>query len=633
MGIYPNVFLGRNFGNAPPSAIGPSGAVISAPDRATFETLYNHLLGRVESVSQTFNSNLETVQPPGTPRVRNNRFVEYAGFVQDDWRIARNLTLNLGLRYEFNGVPSERDGLQGTLDKADRINFGSRMADLRVVRTGRWFENDFNNFAPRVGLAWDPRGNGKTAVRAGYGIFYERMVGGVTAILDSNTPGFVLNAQTFPNSAAGSDLRVSDGIPLPAQPAAPDLRPPVTRGPNIAVINPRLRTGYVQQYSLTVQRELFRNTVIEAGLVGNRGVKLFMYVNPNQPRVHEDFLAAFREIQAFQARGAPVPNSNALVRLSGSANAAVAALNASTISEGSLMMAADIVDRTNYSGYAAAGLSDFYLRNFPQFNVVFWGTNDGRSHYDSLQVSLRRQSGALKFVANYTWSKTLDLVSSQGGDMSRPIDSFNLRLNRGRSDIDRAHVFNGSFLYTLPLGKARRIGSAWPRWLDSMAGGWDVGVLGLWESGQVFPVLSGRRTAGDLGQSFANYSQDRNIGRVDRRGNGVYWFSPEEIRQFSLPAAGEIGTAGRNVFRGPRHFDVDASLVKRFRITERQSLGMRAEFYNVFNNPNFAVPGVSLATPASFGRISATASGGPGIPVGGTAGGPRTVQIGLRYEF
>jgi hypothetical protein len=159
--------------------------------------------------------------------------------------------------------------------------------------------------------------------------------------------------------------------------------------------------------------------------------------------------------------------------------------------------------------------------------------------------------------------------------------------------------------------------------------------LGLWESGAVFSVLSGRRTGGDTPDNvtYANYVGDRNIGRLERRSNGVFWFSPEEIQQFSFPAAGEIGSSGRNAFRGPRHFDVDLALVKRFRLSDRESLAFRAEFYNLFNNPNFRNPFNGLAVPASFGKINATSSAGAGIPVGGTAGGPRIVQLVLRYEF
>lgn len=133
--------------------------------------------------------------------------------------------------------------------------------------------------------------------------------------------------------------------------------------------------------------------------------------------------------------------------------------------------------------------------------------------------------------------------------------------------------------------------------------------------------------------SFANFSGDQRIGRVERRGDGVYFFTPDQVRQFSFPAAGEIGTAGRNTFRGPRLFNVDVSLSKRFRLAERHTLGFRAEAYNVFNNPNFPNPGVNLVTPAAFGKISTGLSGLTGAPIGETFGGPRILQLALRWEL
>jgi hypothetical protein len=248
-------------------------------------------------------------------------------------------------------------------------------------------------------------------------------------------------------------------------------------------------------------------------------------------------------------------------------------------------------------------------------------------------LSLRRQSGAVKFGVNYTWSKTIDTISSDGGFADFPIDSFNVRLNRARSDGDRPHVFTGLGAYTLPIGKSGRVGAHWPRWLDTIAGGWDVGALAIWECGGVFSVRSGRQTAGANLGTFADFTGDRNIGRLHRQSDGVFWFSPAEIGQFSFPAAGEIGTSGRNAFRGPRFFNIDVSLAKNFPVTERHRVLVRAEAYNLLNNVNFANPDFNLVTPASFGRISSTVRGITGAPLGEPSGGPRVVQLAVRWEF
>jgi len=614
-GIYPNVSFARTSGNVPPAAIGPE---IPAAERLRFENLYNDLLGRMDLVTQTFYSDLEKFQPAGIPRVRTHRYREYGYFFQDDWKANPRLVLNLGLRYEFFGVPFEVNRFQGAVDKAALAHHAARLADLTIERSTRWYNNDFNNFAPRAGFAWDLTGSGKTALRANWGIFYDRLIGATTNFVDNNTPGFSQAVSVYPQQT-GADVRLSDGIPLPRPPAAPALRPAPTRSvATIGLFAPDLRTGYVQHYSLTFQREIFRNTVIEGGYVGTHGVKLFMDLDLNQPRVYDDFLGAFRELQALRA-GAPA--SNTLARIFGSPAAAISAIGASIIDQGAVGRAADSIDRTYYARYAQAGVSDFYLRNFPQFVQVIVGNNDGRSYYDSFQLSLRRQAGALKFVANYTFSKSMDNISAEGVGFTSPIDNFNVRLNRARGDFDIPHAFNSAFIYTLPLGRGRRFGGSVPGWADSAVGGWDIGLLTIWQSGRVVTYLSGLATGPTTSSSFADYSGDRNAGRVMRKGDGVYWLTAEEKGRFSVPAAGEIGTGGRNAFRGPRFFNIDMSLVKKFRITERHSVSFRAEAYNLFNNANFGAPNANLATPASFGKLSSA------------VGNARILQTALRYEF
>jgi hypothetical protein len=259
------------------------------------------------------------------------------------------------------------------------------------------------------------------------------------------------------------------------------------------------------------------------------------------------------------------------------------------------------------------------LRNYPQFNNVVLVSNDGRMYHDALHLTLRRNQGALKFAANYTWSKTIDNLSMDP-TLLRPIDSFNLRLNRARGDFDRPHVLNSMLVYTLPIGRGRRFAAHLPSPVEAVLGGWEVGALTIWQSGVPFTATSGRLTSGVDVITWANYSGDRSTGAVERRGDGVVWFGPDNVARFSFPRAGEVGTSGRNAFRGPRVFNIDTSLVKAFRINERQRIALRGELYNTFNNVNFALPQANLSLPG-FGRISAQ------------DGSARTAQIALRYEF
>jgi hypothetical protein len=279
------------------------------------------------------------------------------------------------------------------------------------------------------------------------------------------------------------------------------------------------------------------------------------------------------------------------------------------------------MDRTYYGKYEDADVPDSYLRNYPQYIDLRVGTNNGRAYYDSLQIQLRRQTGALKFYANYTFSKSIDNTSVDGNGYTAPWDSYNLKLNRARGDYDRPQVLNYQIIYTLPIGKAHRFGGSLPRWADSLVGGWDIGMLGIWESGPVYAVSSGRATTAGGVNSFADYNGDRNIGSVQRLGNGVFYLTDAEKAQFTYPVAGSIGSSGRNAFRAPRFFNMDLSLVKRFKISERHVVHFRAEAYNLLNNPNFGGLGTSIATPASFGKLSSTINAA------------RIYQMALRYEF
>ncbi|MBM3791668.1 MAG: hypothetical protein FJW35_15155 [Acidobacteria bacterium] len=619
-GIYPDITFGRGGDNFPPSSVGPSGSGIVQSDRLAFEYLYNDLLGRIEQVTQTFYGNLETFLPPGTARKRDLVFREYGVFIQDDWRLHPGLTLNLGVRYEFNGVPSESDGILGALDQADAIGSDANIADFTVVRGGAWYRKDLRNFAPRLGFAWAPWNSTTMVLRGGYGIYYDRLSGVAANFVDSNTPASSQAVSLFPN-LGGKDLRLSDGIPVPSQPDAPVLRLPGTRSTSVAVFRSDLRTPYARQSHLSLQREVFPNTIVEAGYVGRRGINLFMNLNLNQLKTEGDFLQAFQELQRFRANGTPVPSSNTLARIFGSVNAAINAIGGTVLDLGLAGSAADTVDRNHFGKYAAAGVSNFYLRNFPQYNRLIVGANDGRSSYDSLQINVRRNSGPLHVSGNYTWSKSLDNLSTVCDGCAAPLDSTEPRLNKAASEVDRKHVFNAWLVYSLPFGSGRRFASDASGFLGGLISGWEIGALSVWQSGSRFSVSSGRLTARADGYSLANYAGDSRIGSISRQGDAVYWFTPEQIGKFTFPAAGELGSSGVNSFVGPDYFNLDLSLLKNVRLGEAQRIGFRIEAYNILNRPNFALPSADLSVPAAFGRI------------GATQGYPRQIQVALRYDF
>ena len=639
--LWPNISVTTGNGNTVPTANGPTGAQIASADRNRYDSLYNDLLGRVSSIQTTFYSDLTTFNP-GKAKVRNFIFHDYSGYFQDDWRIANNLTLNLGLRYEFFGVPYERDGLQGNIvqNAAGLVNTVSQISNLTSAKSNAWFKNDLNNFAPRIGLAWTPFKDGKTSIRASWGVFYDRVPGAAIIDPDSNTPGFAQSVTTFPNSG-GTDMRASDkGLVYPAPPATPTTTPNADRVfGQLNLIDPNFRTPYALQYNFTIQREVLRNTVLEVGYVANRAMKQLLDQNVNQTRIYTSgFLNDFKELQAFQINSAVTPSAgNNIVKIYGSPAAAITAIGPTAISQGAVGSAANTVDTNGYTRYAAAGISQYYLRNFPQFTNVSVSTNAGRTYYDSLQMSLRRQQGSLKFAVNYTWSKTLDNSSVDGAGNTGVLDEYNLKLNRSLADIDRPQTLNWTVSYTLPIGRNRLLGRGMPDWADRFVGGWEVGSLGILTSGQPLSISSGVLTgpnttafgplATNLG-SLADYSgTDRSIGKIERIGSGVRYFTRQQFALFSVPVAGSTGSSGRNTFRGPGYFDTDLSLVKRFRLREGMNVTFRAEAYNLLNTVNFNPPGVNLQTPTTFGIISSTPTGAS------NQSGARILQGALRFDF
>jgi hypothetical protein len=673
-GIYPSItfnrldaeFSGNNslaVVRADGSRVDLSASGINATDRNNLNTLYNVLLGRIGRIDQIFYSNGREFVPL-QPLILDQRMGEYNTYVQDDWRIRQNLTLNVGLRYELNSVPYDAAGVQVVPDKPLDGSEGPVTFLPGGQDGGRdWFKQDNNNFAPSAGLAWDPTGSGKTSVRASYRLAYQRLITWALNVVEQRQPATSLNQfLVAPRDAAisgsdqvlrlnellkqgrvplpqrGTSLSLTAGVPYLSTPPAINRTPPNNRNEQPLFFDPNVRTPYVQQFVVGVQRELWKDTVIELSYVGSRGSKLFRMTNVNQMDLVSngfirDFKAAQRNLAANSNPNIGESTGNFARLYGGTIPTSVYA----DILNNNVGLLADSLDRQVQGiGLATAGLPENFFRPNPQFTIAGVGCTCSSSAYNALQVQFQRRfSAGLAFAGNYTLSKSTDDVSNDtrgaGTELVVPSDPKRLDLDKGRSDFDVRHVVRGHFIWDLPFGRGRRLMADRSGLVGALVSGWQVnGVLDM-STGFPFSVFSGFHTFTfyDSGTRVATtsasgvtnravYTGSGSIGRVRRTDRGVEFFSAGERALFETPAAGETGSA-RNLFIGPGYFQVDLGIFKNFSVGNDR-LELRTEIFNLFNTVNFSDPNV-LLTAGSFGTITDTR-----VP-------PRIIQFGLKYYF
>ncbi|MBL8173725.1 MAG: TonB-dependent receptor [Bryobacterales bacterium] len=620
------VFLATNAGNDIPG--------INTNDRTTLNSLFNDVMGVVGTVRKVFYSDGKTFPGASNELRFLQRNGEYNFYFQDDWRVSPKLTVNAGLRYEFNSVPVDKSGMQVVADRP----LNARTGDVALLPagpgTGRsWYNNDLNNFAPVVGFAWTPLGNQKTAVRGSYRVSYNRLVGWALNVVEQNQPGTTRVQILRPNSSASANnppaVRASD----PAAKALVDqlpngivgtavLRTPLPdRSSTPLLFDANLRTPYVNQWNFSIQHEIARDTVVELAYVGNKGVKMFRMLNENQTVVTPEFVESFRAAQ----RGVRTGPVGALLNTYGTAVPASVTTDLANNNIGAFITTVDTGAFNGVVGgrLVAAGLGQGYFRN-PQFTTAALACSCTNSKYNALQVSVnRRFKQGLMFLSNYTWAKSMDDISDDtdgaGQGLLIPTDSNNRRLDWARSDFDIRHQFRAAVIYELPFGKDRAFlnrGGV----LDWVVGGWTANPIIDWSSGYPFTVSSGRTTLWPGVTARAEFQGDPTaVGKLSKEGNAVNWFTASEIAQFGVPDVMGYG-AGRNIFTGPGFFQMDLGLHKNFRLTERVRFELRGEAFNVLNNQNFNPPNVT-STAASFGVISTLR-----VP-------PRIMQIAAKIVF
>jgi hypothetical protein len=467
-------------------------------------------------------------------------------YFQDDWRISRRLTLNIGLRWEPFIMVKEKNEELGAFRPGQQSRIYPR-APLGALFPGDAgivngiVGNDYQKFAPRFSFAYDPRGNGKTSIRGGYGVFFDtlRLVGLNTNSI--NQP-FSFGLRTF--TVPLSDPYVNNPGQLQT---LRNYVPPVTAEDraNRAFVLPithnsvdqDFTSGYMQQWNLNVQHELPGRTVMTVAYVGSKGTK-FMFGQNINPAI-------------FVAGQSTTGNVNA---------------------------------RRTYAG----------------FDEIRSTQSNANSTYHSLQLSWnRRMSAGFSLLGSYVWAKALDLMSNDGnsGTGNQVTNPFRWALDKGRADFDVRHRVVNSFLWDIPLGRKSQ------GFRKVVLGGWQLNGIATMQTGTPFSVTAGvdrslagiNRDRADLnGSPVATYNDRSRADRITR------YF---DIAPFSLPALGTFGTAGRNILSGPGLINFDFGAFKGYAFNETRRIEFRWEVFNAMNRPNFNNP-VGAFQNANFGRIT-----------------------------
>ncbi len=504
----------------------------------------------------------------------------YSFYVQDDIKLSRSLTVNLGLRYELAPPMYDHRQQMGSVDYRNVPSPWDVFAEGKLAFYEPLFfvcgqsgypkgcaYTDKNNWAPRAGFAWSA--TPKTVLRAGAGLFYAATDANPLFRLAAVLPGNI--AQTLTSNAFIPQFR---GF---------DIFGPAVVGPQQiqqAGIDLFQRTSYSGQYTFSVQRELARGAVLETGYLGTMGIKLEQNVQPNNARPGPGAVDPRRPYKGLKfAPGTKFPDY--------------------VVVKGDSVPAGFI----NYLPHSA------------------------QSNYHALFVRFeKRYSGGLSWLSSYNYSKAItnapqfrNAGGANGAENSPPQDSHILDEERGLASFDVRHRWVNSMVWDLPWGAGRRwLNKGFASWV---LGGWQVSGIHTVQTGFPFTANLSGDTAGVGGGTGAILIRPNAVPGAAARLEGSQrstsrWFN---TAAFSTPASFTFGNVGRNTITGPELVNLDLMAAKSFRLREAMSLQFRGEFFNTFNTPNYNIVGRIINNP-QFGRVQSQLD-------------PRQIQFGLRLAF
>jgi len=565
-----------------------------------------------------------------------NRYKLVEPYIQDDWRVNKKLTLNLGLRLSFFGTYRERYQNAYNLDYT-QFNPGNEPVFDQAAGDGRFLAgvgNPLNGFvqcggkggtavlpgfgtvpiggnqndgclqghlfnpAPRIGFAWDPFGNGKMAIRGGYGIFFEHTNGneGNTESLENQPPAiFTATQSNIPGyGAVGGSASDVPFFPLT-----------VVSIPNEAI------WPYVQQWNLNVQKELPGHFVLSTAYVGSKGTHLTLLTNGNQ-------ILPVGSSENPYSPGEPIITADNFAP----GGPAINTVCPTTLNPNPQVNGVDVTGQAAINlGVAACGANaDLSRSAFPGYSDITQLRNQANSVYHALQVGLNRSVGALTLSAAYTYSHSID-DSSDRGDTNF-VNSYDIAANRGNSAFDQRHSFSLSYVYALPFFKGSGL-------THKLLGGWQVSGITIAQTGTPFTVTNGTTFSDNAGVGNGTGSSSRpdlvgdphsGFTSNDPNAFGPLFYNPAA---FAVPTGLTFGDVGRNTLFLPGRVNFDFGATKRFAFTESTGLDFKWEAFNLFNHTQFGNGTDSIDS--SFGS--------PTFMHLTTAHAPRRMQFGLRFYF
>lgn len=588
-----------------------SGGFISTVGTAgTIQNLASYLYGLVgeQFQSEFFNKNGARVDQD----YRGFRVREIDTYFQDSWKVRPNLTLNLGLRYEYKGVPFETKGQLSTLSQDPSLpepagGFVFEVVGKNSGSNKQLYLPDRNNFAPRVGFAYSPGwdkgflsaltgGPGKTSIRGGYGIFYDRVFGNLFGNARGNPPfqqdylNFVGDTLDF--FGRPPTLTASARVPSDAE-----IFPVLFALPGNNIFQQNYVNPYEQKWNFGVQRELGNQFLLEADYVGAKGT---------------------HELRVIDGQLSSIPRCNALFP----------SICGGTIS-------------------TSAGNNAFFGRANDAFFQVAMNLSTGSSTYHAGQFRItktltNKKLGLGQIQGAYTWSHSIDdsadPLVGQGGERTFPRDSSGFAggysaPERGNSGFDTRHRFVLNFIYELPFKFENR-------WADRVLGNWEVSGIVTAQSGNPYSIFGGTDSAGsglsqraDFGNGTNNLAAppDTSLNpRIQTGPSRTLFTNSCTVGGSFNPTTGACvggtrliprqGTVGRSAFVGPAFNKVDFSVLKRIPITEKYKFRIQADFFNLFNRVNFNQP-INTINSLNFGQST------------GIRGTPRVIQFAARFDF